>query len=199
MHGEAKMNIQPNLRMSKAAFIDWSATEEERCELVGGRVVMMPRPSRAHGKLVMKLASLLLRQLDPKQWDVIAEFGIDAGPDTLRYPDVVVDRAGGSGKDYTAREPVLLAEVLSPSSVEVDLGDKAAEYRGIPSVLAYVVLSQDEPKAWVYTRSNAVMSGPEVIEGNEAKIAIAALHLSLPLSEIYADIKMNDPNAKGRP
>ncbi len=193
------MNIQPNLRMSKAAFIVWSATEEERCELVGGRVVAMPRPSRAHGKLVMRLASLLLQKLDPKQWDVIAEFGIDAGPDTLRYPDVVVDRAGGSGKDYTAREPVLLAEVLSPSNAEVDLGDKAAEYREIPSVLAYIVLSQDEPKAWVYTRSNGVMSGPKLMEGSDAKIAIPTLHLSLPLADIYAGIELNDPNAKGRP
>jgi hypothetical protein len=41
------MNIQPNMPMSKAAFIEWGATEEERYELVEGRVVMMPRPSLA--------------------------------------------------------------------------------------------------------------------------------------------------------
>jgi len=39
------MNIRPDLRMSKAAFIEWDAGEGQRCELVGGRVVMMPRPS----------------------------------------------------------------------------------------------------------------------------------------------------------
>jgi hypothetical protein len=50
--GEAIMNIQPNQRMSKAAFIGWGATEEQRYELVGGRVVMMPRPSLAHGLIV---------------------------------------------------------------------------------------------------------------------------------------------------
>jgi hypothetical protein len=44
---EAGMNIQPNMPMSKAAFIEWGATEEERYELVEGRVVMMPRPSLA--------------------------------------------------------------------------------------------------------------------------------------------------------
>src|SRR6266851_8746405 len=112
------MNVRPNLRMSKAAFIEWSAAGEERCELVAGRVVMMPRPSRAHGMIAMNLAFLLRTRLDPKQWVVIAEFGLDAGPDTLRYPDIVVDHAGGGEKDYTVTAPVLLAEVLLPSSVE---------------------------------------------------------------------------------
>jgi Uma2 family endonuclease len=185
------MNVQPNLRMTKAAFIEWSETKEERCELVGGRVVMMPRPSRAHGMIAMNLAFLLRTRLDPKQWVVIAEFGLDAGPDTLRYPDIVVDHAGGGGKDYTATAPVLLAEVLSPSTAEIDLGDKAAEYLRLPSLLAYIVLSQDEPKAWVYVRAGAQFTpGPAVIGGTEAIIRIAALQLELPMADIYAGIKM---------
>jgi Uma2 family endonuclease len=63
------------------------------------------------------------------------------------YPDIVVDRAGRPGKSYTAGAPVFLAEVLSPSTAEIDLGDKAAEYLHVPSLHAYIVLSQDEPKA----------------------------------------------------
>jgi Uma2 family endonuclease len=190
-HDEAIMNIQPNLRMSKAAFIEWSATAEERYELVGGRVVMMARPARAHGLIVMNLAFLLRARLDPSQWVVIVEFGLDAGPETLRYPDLVVDRAGGGAKDYTATTPVLLAEVLSPSSVEIDLGDKAAEYLQVPSLVAYIVLSQDEPKAWVHARSGAgFTAGPVVVNGTEANIQIAALQLELPMSEIYAGLKI---------
>jgi Uma2 family endonuclease len=91
---EAIMNVRPDLRMSKAAFIEWNAADGERCELVEGRVVMMPRPSRAHGLIVKNLTVLLHARLDPKQWDVIAEFGLETGPDTLRYPDVVVDSRG---------------------------------------------------------------------------------------------------------
>ena len=186
------MNIQPNLRMSKAAFIEWSATEEERFELVGGRVVMMPRPSRDHAIIVMNLASLLRNQLDRKQWTVIAEFGLDAGPETLRYPDIVVDRAGGPGKAYTATAPVLLAEVLSPSSVATDLGDKAAEYLQVPSLLAYVVVSQDEPKAWVYVRTDAgFAAGPSVFTGTDAIISIPQLELGLPMTAIYTDIQFS--------
>src|ERR1700674_3252493 len=190
MHGEAIMNIQPNLPMSKAAFIEWGATEEERYELVVDRVVMMPRPSRAHGRIISNLIVTLRSRLDPKEWVVIAEFGLDAGPDTLRYPDIVVDRKGGRAKDYTASVPVLLVEVLSPSSVEIDLGDKAAEYLRVPSVLAYIVLSQDEPKAWVCSRSGAEFTlGPAVITGAEAIIRLDALQLELPMADIYAGVQ----------
>jgi Uma2 family endonuclease len=111
---------------------------------------------------------------------VIAEFGLDADP---------VDRTGGGANDYTATAPVLLAEVLSPSSVEIDLGDKAAEYLKIPSLLACIVLSQEGPKAWIYARSDAKFAaGSAVISGAEATIQIAALQLELPTADIYAGL-----------
>jgi Uma2 family endonuclease len=189
---EDNMNLQPDLRMDKAAFIAWSATAEDRCELVEGRVVMMPRPSRAHARVVGHLYFALRRRLDPLQWEVIVEFGLDAGPQTMRYPDVMVDRAGGGAKDYVAAAPVLLAEVLSPSSAEIDLGDKAAEYLHIASVLAYLVFAQDEPKAWVWMREDAKLAPerPEVFAGIEATIRVGGLDLDLPLTELYSGIAL---------
>jgi len=183
------MNVQPNLRMDKAAFIAWMRANEGRYELAGGRVVMMPGASRAHGMLVTNLVVSLRSRLDPRQSAIISEFGLDAGPETLRYPDIVVDRAGGGAKDYTATAPVLLVEVLSPSTAATDLGDKAAEYLEIPSLLAYIVLSQDAPKAWVWARATGEFApGPAVIAEAEAIIRIPSLQLELPLAEIYAGI-----------
>ena len=184
------MNIQSNQRMDRAAFLAWVQATEGRYELAGGRVIMMPGASRVHGRIVRKLVQALSNRLDPMQWEVIAEFGLDAGPETLRYPDIVVDRADGGDKDHTATAPVLLVEVLSPSTAEIDLGDKAAEYLRIPSLLAYMVFSQDEPKAWVYVRTDAqYMVGPELISGTEAIVRIAALQLELPMADIYAGVK----------
>ena len=184
------MNLQPDLRMDKAAFIAWSAAAEDRCELVEGRIVMMPRPSRAHAWIVRRLVVALSNRLDPEKWDILAEFGLDAGPQTMRYPDVMVDRAGGGAKDYVAAAPVLFAEVLSPSSAEIDLGDKAAEYLQIPNLLAYLVFSQDEPKAWVWTREDAELAQgrPKVFAGIEATIRVVGLDLDLPLAELYSGI-----------
>jgi len=184
------MNVQLPVHLDKPTFLSWVQGREERYELVDGRVVMMPRTSRDHGMIVGNLYVELRRQLDRSKWSVIAEFGLDSGPDTLRYPDIVVDRVNGAGKDYTATEPAFLAEVLSPSSTATDLGDKAAEYLKLPSLMAYLVLSQDEPKAWLWARSaGEFAAGAEVYAGIEAVLRITALGLELALSDIYSDIK----------
>jgi Uma2 family endonuclease len=182
------MNVQLPARMDKPAFLAWVQDRGERYELVDGRVVMMVGASRNHGRIVSNLVVALRERLD-NQWEIIAEFGLDAGPRTLRYPDIVVDRAGGDGADYTARAPALLIEVLSPSSVTLDMGDKAAEYLQLPSLQAYLVLAQDMPKAWLWLRGTSGFSvGPAVIEGVEDVIRISALDVALAMSAVYKGI-----------
>ncbi len=122
------MNVQLPVHMDKAAFLDWVQGREGRFELANGRTIMMVGASRRHGLIVTNLMALLHGQLDPRKWSVIADFGLDAGPETLRYPDILVDIANGNGGDFTASAPALVIEVLSPSTERIDLGDKAAEY-----------------------------------------------------------------------
>ncbi len=84
--------------------------------------------------------------------------------------------------------------MLSPENVEIDLGDKVAEYLELPSLLAYIVLSQDEPKAWVWARmstSAQFSAGPKVISGTEAVIRLSGLQLELPMADIYAGIEID--------
>jgi Uma2 family endonuclease len=180
--------------MDKAAFLDWSGGREGRYELANGCVIMMVGASRAHGLIVRNLVLILHGQLDAQQWTVIADFGLDAGPETLRYPDIVVDRSGGAGGDRTATAPVLVAEVLSPSTERVDLGDKASEYLQLPGLQAYLVFAQDEPKAWLWTRRpNGFEPTPDVVVGYDKIIHIKALDLMLPLGAVYAGVEPGRP------
>jgi Uma2 family endonuclease len=111
------MNIQLDLRMGKSEFLTWVQAHEGRYELTGSRVVMMTGGSRGHAIVVRRLAAALEKRLDGNRWTVLtSDFGVDLGPSTVRYPDVVVDVAGGRFKDLTATAPVLIAEVISPSS-----------------------------------------------------------------------------------
>ena len=187
------MNVQSNLHMDKPSFLGWVQGREQRYELAHGRVVMMTGGQRGHAIITRRLASALERRLDPRRWVVLtSDFGVDLGPATIRYPDVVVDAAGGPLNDLTATSPVLIAEVLSSSSVTDDLGDKAADYLRLASLLAYLVLAQDAPKAWSWVRGESGFSpGPHVIASPNDVIGIAALGIELPLSEIYIDPKAN--------
>jgi Uma2 family endonuclease len=181
------MNVQLDLRMDRPEFLEWVQAHEGRYELVGGRVVTMTGGSRGHATLAVQLLLALRQRLDHNQWRVlISDFGVALGPTTVRYPDVVVDVAGGSPKDLIATAPILIAEVLSPSSVKEDLGAKAAEYLRLPSLSAYLVLSQDEPKAWIWVRGAAGFPPePAIIAGRDARIEIPAHAIDLPLREIF--------------
>ena len=184
------MNVQLEPRMDKTEFLAWVQGHEGRYELVGNHVVMMTGGSRGHAILVRRLAAALEKRLDSSRWTVLtSDFGVDVGPSTVRYPDVVVDVAGGRFKDLTATAPVLIAEI-SPSSAKDDLGAKAEEYLRLPSLSAYLVLAQDEPRARVWGRGAGGFSPePEVLDGHDAVIEIGSLGIDVLLAEIYAGVE----------
>jgi Uma2 family endonuclease len=182
------MNIQPDLRMGKSEFLTWVQAREGRYELAGSRVVMMTGGSRGHAIVVRRLAAALERRLDGERWTVLtSDFGVDLGPSTVRYPDVVVDVTGGRLRDLTATAPALIAEVIFPSSEKDDLGPKAEEYVRLPSLTAYLVLAQDAPKTRVWLRGpRGFARKPKVIASLDGVIEVASLGIDLPLAEIYA-------------
>ena len=184
------MTVQPHLQMDNATFLDWVQGREERYELAGGRVTMMTGATMRHGLIVGNLFELLRARLDRKQWVVLTEFGIDVRPGTIRYADIVVDQHGAKGDALTAKAPMLVAEVLSPSTMKIDLGDKAADYLQLSSLATYLVFAQDEAKTWAYNRSGEKQfpPGPQVLAGTDASISIPALSIDLPLIDICGGI-----------
>ena len=184
------MNVHSTAQMDKSAFLAWAQGREGRYELVENRVVMMVGVSLAHGLIVGNLYTALRTQLSRAQWMVLTDFGVDIGPQTLRYPDVMVAKASKSYKDFTAAEPVLIAEVLSPSSVTVDLGDKVTEYLRLPSLAAYVVFAQDEPRAWARVRVHGNFPAPPtVLSGRDSALTVPALGLNIKMSDVYEGIE----------
>ena len=136
------MNVQPRVPMDKESFLAWAQGREGRFELVERHVVMMVGGSKTHALIASQLMRALWARIDVKKGVVLAsELAVDVGPDSLRYPDAIVDSIGGQ-RALVATAPVLIAEVLSPSSATLDLGDKAAEIsatakpRGLPRAVA---------------------------------------------------------------
>jgi len=185
------MNVQPRVPMDKATFLAWAQGREGRFELVERRVVMMVGGSKTHALIASQLMRALWARIDATKWVVLgSDLAIDVGPDSLRYPDAIVDCLGGQ-RALVATAPILIAEVLSPSSATLDLGDKAAEYLRLPSLAMYLVLSQDEIKAWVYVKGLEQHPGPKPIAGADATISVPALGIDLPLAEIYRGIEFD--------
>jgi Putative restriction endonuclease len=147
------MNVHPSAPTDPDAFLRWNEGREGKRELVKGRVVeYVINVTRAHVRIVTRLLIELASKLDPKRFEA---YTVDIGlktPDGVRYPDLVVDVAGGDGKDLAVTAPVLVCEVLSPSSIVRDTVEKQRDYTGIPSLLSSFVAGRTSGLALVAHR-----------------------------------------------
>jgi Uma2 family endonuclease len=178
--------------MHKALFLAWVEGREEGYELADGRVVRMQSRSRAGAEIAANMFRLLDSRLDPERWTILFSFGIDVGPKTVRFPDVLVDSAAAAPRELTARAPVLIADVLWHSREVSHLGHKAAEYLPLQSLAAYLVFAQDEQKAWIWLRgAQGFPPGPQVLNVPNEIIRVAALGIEFPLAEVYARVQLD--------
>lgn len=192
MTGFAEDNVPAyEAPMTKAVFLHWVQGREGRFELKSGRVIMQAGGTKRHNWITKNIVVALDKCLDPDNWATgIIDIAVQIGED-VRYPDVLVERLQNDGGALSTERPVVLVEVLSPSSVGTDMTMKLAEYTSLPSLEAYIVASQDEPICWLWQRggeNREFPAKPSEIKGREAMIEISALCISIPLAEIYRGI-----------
>lgn len=119
-----------------------------RRELVDGTLVVTPVPGRTHQRAVVRLIVLLDAACGPEHEALVAPFDFQAAPDTVLEPDVLVARRDDVGEARIERAPLLVVEVLSPSTRLIDLGTKRLvfEAAGVP---AYWLVDPAEPRLTV--------------------------------------------------
>lgn len=109
------------------------------------------------------------------------------------YPDVVVTCTSPDLKSDLLPEPVVVIEILSRSTQTFDRGQKWLAYQGIPSLLQYVLISQDDLRIEVYDRhDNAWVY--QALTGPDARLALTVGEIELTMAEIYEDSSL-DPRA----
>ena len=92
-------------------------------------------------------------------------------------------------RDDIVPEPVLIIEVLSPSTERVDRGRKKSDYFATPSVRQYAIVEQDERVVDLYTRSDAGWIN-EVITG-DAVLNLSSVGVELTLDTVYEDTELD--------
>jgi Uma2 family endonuclease len=183
------MTVHAPVTMTKEAFLAWVDQREERYEFSGGRVIMMVRVTRNHARVTKNLLVALSARLSSESYDAIAEaFAVHVG-DSIRFPDVLVEPAQLDGKSLRAESPILIAEVLSPGTHHLDFGDKLREYLTLPTLDTYLIISPDEPRIWVWQRTDGTFpKEPEIIEKRDQHVRLPALAIDVPVGEIYRGI-----------
>lgn len=187
------MNAPLDLRLDKAAFCAWLDRQECKYEWKEGRVVQMTNVTKAHARIVANIVRAISNRVDLDSWSVTpSDLGVE-GEDFIRYPDVIVEPMDTDDSGRRAWGPVLLVEVLSPSSVGIDFTEKLDEYTGFSTLQAYMIASQDEPILWIWRKSQDTGQfppKPAEIRGRDAHVDIPGLAINVPLVEIYRGVRL---------
>jgi len=183
------MTVHAPPTMSKEAFLAWIERREERYEYAEGRVIMMVRVTLNHALATTNLVFAFRSRLPVDRFNVVSEaFAVNLGA-SVRFPDVLIQPAQANGDVLEAKAPLLIAEVLSPSTLHIDFGEKRQEYLSLPTLDTYLIVSPDEPRVWMWQRADgAFPSEPDIIEGLDKQIALPALGIEFALGEIYRGI-----------
>jgi Uma2 family endonuclease len=167
--------------MTATEFLAWYETQSEgRYELVDGAIVMMSPERARHVKAKYAIA----RALE----DAIAKAGVDCtfygdgigvriDGDNVRYPDAAINQGPAIDQDALLMDrPIVVVEIISPSSERSDTSDKLIDYFALPSVRHYLVVDAEKRKILHYFR------------GEDGKVAV---HI---LSD--GDISLDPPGLK---
>ena len=176
-------------------FLRWGTTLDPdhpfKYELSNGKVSrMMIQVSRGHWRVTANILGEFLQKLDRSRFEAgPTEFGVRTGVG-VRYPDVVVDRASSHIEGLACEAPIVIVEVLSPSTAGLDFTVKLREHKAIASVQTYLICSQDEPRTWVWQRGpdGAWPELPVELAGRDGTITLRELGVELSMANIFLDI-----------
>ncbi|MFD1331637.1 Uma2 family endonuclease [Methylopila musalis] len=182
--------LQPGMAVPVEAFLAWLDTQDGKHEYDRGTVGMMVRVTANHAKLVWKFVVGLTARLDVDRYQVFSEsFGVRTGG-SIRFPDILVQAPEPDGSALESKTPLVIVEVLSPSTAYTDHVVKRDEYLALFSLQADVVAEANAPKLTLWARGadGEFPLAPVEIEGLDATLPLDGLGVELPLAELYRGV-----------
>ncbi len=196
------MSAVPKQKFTIEEYIEFDKNNEGRWEFFDGEVFDMAGGSLAHNQISSNISRALGNKLEDRGCRVLPSDMRIKVPKAwpYRYPDVVVvcDKPiieTVQGLDILVN-PLLIIEVLSPTSEGYDHGQKFIAYQSIPSFREYLLVAQDRPHVTHYVRQSDGNWLRRDIEGIENAVKLASVECELTLAEVYRLVEFSSENSQ---
>lgn len=151
---------QPKPAFPAADYLAWETTQDTRSEFIDGQVYAMAGGTADHNAATGATYATLRQHLKGKPCRAhVSDMKVQVqASNSFFYPDVLVSCSPADlsdGKTQAMTQPILIAEVLSPSTAAFDRGGKFAHYRLLDSLQEYVLIDTDTPRVEVFRRNAA--------------------------------------------
>ena len=170
--------------------------ETVRSEYMNGEVINMSGASLAHNLITGNIFGQLYTRLRGGRCIVFAnEMRVSISTaKSYFYPDVSVVCEEPRFEDNvfdTLLNPIVVIEVLSPSTEAYDRGEKFAHYRQLTSLQEYILVAQDQIRVEHYRRQEKQWIFTD-FEKQDEVLTLSSLQCELPLQDIYERVTFSD-------
>ena len=181
---------QPKPFLSPEEYLALERKAEIRSEYLDGEMFAMSGGSYRHNVILGNLIGEIRQQLKGRSCTVCPNDQRVRIPETglYTYPDIVVICGEPRFEDEepdTLLNPMLIVEVLSPTTEAYDRGKKFEHYRRIASLAEYVLVAQDQPRVEQFLRQDSEEWLFRTGTGLEASVSLPSIQCVLALAEIY--------------
>jgi Uma2 family endonuclease len=183
------MSTAALIRYTPEEYFALEAINEHRSEYIDGRIIAMsPGAGRPHNLLVAALISELHGHLADGPCEVYPStqrVKVSVSGDYL-FPDVMVscDPVFEARRPDNLLTPLLVIEVLSPSTEKHDRETKLGLYKRIETLRECVLISQTEVMVERYARGGDLWPR-DVVTDPGASLVLASVGMEIPLSRLY--------------
>lgn len=191
------MSTQPKHQYTLDEYLALERDSEVKYEYWDGEIFAMSGGTLLHDQIMGNADDLLRTDLRGRDCHVFTNNMQIKVPAALpyRYGDgsvvcgkVEVERFNGAD---LLLNPILIIEVLSPSTEAYDRGDKFPYYKSIPSFREYLLIAQHRPHVTHYIESETGKWDYEEINDLAGSIYLTSIDCSLALADIYRDLEFD--------
>lgn len=178
-------HVKPGMTVDE--FLAWAEGRPGRYELVRGEVIQMSpqRARHARTKAAVDRALRAAVQRSGLQCEALPDgMTVRIDRDTAYEPDALVYCGPRLvGEAIEVENPVLVVEVLSPSTRSVDAGAKLAGYFGLPSVQHYLMVDPERRAVIHHRRGSGELIETRVVR--EGGLALDPPGMELDLADLF--------------
>jgi Uma2 family endonuclease len=176
--------------MTLEEFLRWDDGTDTRYELIASYPVAMAPPAEAHRILAVRLVSRIDAALAGRRpCNAQIEPGVvrPDRADSYYVPDIAVTCEPNEPGRQAMVDPILIVEILSPSTERTDRRFNLPAYQTIESVREIMFIDADSHHAELYRRQNDHW-GIQLVRGAGATLFLASVELRISMSELYEGI-----------
>jgi len=183
--------LEEHYFLSEDEYLHYELKNDLKHEYVNGEAIAMSGASVNHGRISGNIFRKFGNHLEKKTCEpFMSDMKVKTSAGNYRYPDVmVVCDNDFIYNGYVTQTPVILVEVLSPSTRRIDEKIKLLEYTNIPSLKEYVLIEQSCADITLYRKSDQWRSTHYFL-GED--IYFESIDLTVSVEDIYHRVDNDD-------